>query len=77
MAPATEEPKPQIDARGVLIMVVALGAIVGLWVNGKWAIAARSDPRPCRFLFKVMSRTRALAQRARCVRNNVMSASDF
>lgn len=33
MAPATEEPKPQIDARGVLIMVVALGAIVGLWVN--------------------------------------------
>uniref|UniRef100_A0A1E1XRU8 Putative translation initiation factor if-2 n=1 Tax=Amblyomma sculptum TaxID=1581419 RepID=A0A1E1XRU8_AMBSC len=33
MAPAADEQKVSLDARGVLIMLVALGGIIGLWVN--------------------------------------------
>ncbi|KAH6935422.1 hypothetical protein HPB50_005736 [Hyalomma asiaticum] len=44
MAPAADEQKVSLDARGVLIMVVAIGGIVGLWVNGEWR-----RPRPAGF----------------------------
>lgn len=33
MAPSADDQKVSLDARGVLIMVVAIGGIVGLWVN--------------------------------------------
>lgn len=33
MAPSADDQKVSLDARGVLIMVVAFGAIIGLWVN--------------------------------------------
>uniref|UniRef100_A0A023G6C2 Uncharacterized protein n=1 Tax=Amblyomma triste TaxID=251400 RepID=A0A023G6C2_AMBTT len=33
MAPTADEQKVSLDARGVLIMLVALGGIIGLWVN--------------------------------------------
>lgn len=56
MAPAADEQKVSLDARGVLIMVVAIGGIVGLWVN---EFMVSEDNYPAGYVYQPPKRGKA------------------
>uniref|UniRef100_A0A131Z1Z4 Uncharacterized protein n=1 Tax=Rhipicephalus appendiculatus TaxID=34631 RepID=A0A131Z1Z4_RHIAP len=56
MAPAADEQKVSLDARGVLIMLVALGGIVGLWVN---EFMVSEDNYPAGYVYQPPKRGKA------------------
>lgn len=57
MARAADEQKVSLDARGVLIMVVALGGIIGLWVN---EFMVSEDNIPAGFVYQPPKRGKAV-----------------